>query len=411
MPNKAMLPIGALSVATAIRERGDDVTVFDGVFTTNWLDELSTLCTNRWDEILVAVHTVRNIPAARLAIACVRAKLGSSVHITVGGNVTTDLNIDHLRRLGLEIDKVVTGFGVRGSVVPALDLIDDATHAKYLEASAGKYPIVAFNYGCAYRCKYCSARMDSPLQERNFETTHEEIERARDRGYASLWCVDNLALYDERKALRLDRHLLGRNMRWSGMTRHEDVLRAKELAQFCALDELAMGVETITPRVLSVLKRGASKAYADRLAEAFAALHQAGIPSNAFVMLDVPGTSEEDFARTYQFLCEAHVETVSWSFYNPPPALGLFGRNIRPQDYGFYAWPLGCSDVPQQRVVQQAMLLSGVWWSEWRPEQEPYWEENGTFGVKFKKTNISQGANDRSPTGDLWEIWQQEEGA
>ena len=168
-----------------------------------------------------------------------------------------------------------------------------------------------------------------------------------------------------------------------------------------------MGVETVSEPLLKVLNRGVKKGYCQILAEAFRRINKSGrMKTNAFVILDLPGSTEEDFWQLYELLEMVNPGTVSWSFYNPPVQTA-----DKPEAMGFYRWPLGYSRVSPQRVVQEAMLLSGTWWDKFTlNKSRPFFEDNDVFGANFLEARIIQETTARSPIGDIWETWQLEEG-
>ena len=167
-----------------------------------------------------------------------------------------------------------------------------------------------------------------------------------------------------------------------------------------------MGVETVSGSLLKALNRGVKKGYRQTLAEAFRRINKSGrTKTNAFVILDIPGSTEADFWQLYKLLKTVNPGTVSWSFYNPP-AKAVLDRTRRPEDMGFYRWPLGYSQERQYRIVQQAMILSGTWWDKWTPNLvDPFFETETAFGVNFLEGRIVQEKSARDATGDIWHVW------
>ncbi|MDP2630993.1 MAG: radical SAM protein [Candidatus Uhrbacteria bacterium] len=429
LPAKAMLPQGPLLVAGLLRERGHEASVVDMVFTTDW--ERVLLGLERPDALLFSCHTARNIPVCAQVLKVLQEVWGELPHTVLGGNVCLELGRDDVASLGLAVDAVVRGFAhgddvlraIEGRVggdiwpekpdgnlsIPALDLLSEEVHAEYLKASGGKYPMIAFGVGCHWSCAYCAAKMGNSFLPRPLERVVEEVSKAKALGYGAIWCVDNIIFTHPDLAVAFDREVARQGMYWSGMTRAELVCRLPEgfLEGLTALKEIAMGVEAISSQVLADLGRGGNR-YAADLRKAFHRINAAGIASNGFVILDLPGSSEDDFRQLYDFLEELAPSTVSWSFYNPP-AREFVGGQVRPAEMGFYRWPLGHSAVPPERVVQQAMLLSGRFWSGWTPDrQNPFWQSGDEFGANFLEGKILQEKRARSPEGNLWEIWEME---
>lgn len=429
LPNKAMLPVGPLVVAGQLQERGHEVEVLDLVFEEEWRQALPASVP---DVLLLSCHTMRNIPCCTAVLGELSHIWGKKLRTVLGGNIAFDIGISDLARLGrLEVDAVIRGFahgadvlqaienGMKGDIypdkkmitgnlpAPALDLLSSAAHAQYLRASGGQFPLDSFGLGCQWNCAYCSSKGKLGWIPRS-NLVAEQISKAKQLGYSEIWCVDNLLFTDLAATFEFNRMVSEQGMRWSGMTRAELVCKLPEgfLGQLTSLREVAMGVESVSPSLFSILRRGQTQDYRHILSEAFARVNAAGITSNAFVILDLPGMTDKDFWALCDFLSQIHPGTISWSFYNPPAQQVVEGK-FQPVDTGFYRWPLGFSAVSPERVVQWAMILSGRWWCGWTPKSQFFWQEDEEFGVDFLECRLLQERTARSPVGDLWEIWKE----
>ncbi len=424
-PSKAMLPVGPLAIAAALLERGYQVRVIDLVFSGGrWREWLNGVGAN--DHVLLSCHTVRNISSCQALLAELRAH-GFRGHVTLGGNACVELGQAEFARLGLDVDSVIRGYGhglmdeiiarITGDVwstpeqvavalpPPATDLLDEETRQHYLMASGRRYPLVGHGFGCAWSCEYCSAKMGAGWISRPLSEVIEEVKLAKRLGYVQLWCTDNLILVNPERTIMFDQMVVEADLTWSGMDRAEEVVQRREvLSRLQGLASLALGIETTSRHQLTVFGRNARP---DTYPVAFELAKQAKIQTVAFVILDCPQTDEVDFWRLYSYLRDKLQPTsVSWSFYNPLPIDGLFQRKINTTDYGFYRWPYGCSPVFPDLVVQEAMLLSGVWWKGWHlNESDPFFGDDNEFGVNFEEGQVFQARTARSPIGDIWEIW------
>jgi hypothetical protein len=434
LPNKAMLPNGPLMVASLLRGKGCRLQATDLVFRRNWKDYLPS---TQPETVLLSCHTVRNIPACIAVLDEMRRGwTHNKTNVVLGGNVCLDFGVEQFSKMGLEADAVIRGWGHSPDVVenimsgykgdiwpkeysalplPDTDLIPANIHQSYWSGSEFRYSMYGFVTGCRwYRScgvTYCKADMDSPLRERPMDDSVRELDLAKALGYREIWCVDNLLFTNPELAIRFDREVAERGMVWAGMTRPELVCKLSTdfFSQFKALREVAMGVETASELLLQVLQRGAKANYQQTIAEAFAKVHSGKIATNAFVMLDLPGSTESDFWQLYELLKSICPKTISWSFYNPQSQTVLGGQH-QPEQMGFYRWPLGYSQVMLQRTVQQAMILSGTWWDGLvLDERDTFFEDDEVFGVNFLETQLFQGKTARSPIGDLWEAWRTDE--
>lgn len=423
-PNKAMVPTGPLMMATLLREGGHEVIVKDLTFTPNWQEEILGL--QKPDVVLLSCHTVRNIESCKAVLICLNEAWNKLPYSVLGGNSCLELGTGDFRKRGIEVDAVVRGFGHDDSIIdgiisktpgdlsstcispslplPSLDLLDAPTHKSYLRASDGKYPIYGHGIGCKWRCKYCSANMATGWQARSTKEVEIEVEMAVQYGYNHLWCVDNLLLLDEQTA-GFDRIARKHKMTWSGMTRSEIVVKnASIFAKLNALTEMALGVEAVEEKTLSDLRRGRLKSYTRTVRDAFGVLEQANVKSTAFIILDLPETADAQFWNLLEFLNELRPSSVSWAFYVPP------AEEADPKQHGFYNWPLGMSKLSAKKVVQQAMVISAVYWLGWQLESyRPFFTNGNSFGIRCKEGNIFQQKDTKSPIGDIWEVWYQNE--
>jgi len=429
LPHKAMLPTGPLMVAAALRDRGHEIEAADMVFEKDWQTKLPQTAP---DILLVSCHTARNIPVCTVVLEYLQRKWRGKPYTVLGGNIGVTLGQRDLQQLGLNVDAVLRGFAADDKVInrierkkegdirtrtkyfdrlalPALDLLPENIHARYRQASANRYPLYAFATGCYWSCDYCSAKMGEPLVPRPWDHVLKEVSLAKQHGYKEIWCVDNLILTDWHRCSKFDSMLAQQEMQWSGMTRAEviSMLPQGALDGLCALREIAIGVESVNLETLSRLNRGPEGSYEAKNRKAFGRIRDSKIASNAFVILDLPNSDEADFWNLYEFMLHVRPGTVSWSFYNPPPSAIAAGR-VKAADMGFYRWPLGYSQVPPQKIVQQAMLLSGQYWSGLTPKlTDLFWETAEEFGVNFLECSVLQKKIDRSPIGNLWEVWKE----
>lgn len=440
-PNKAMLPVGPLVVAGQLRDRGHEVKVPDLVFEEEWWQALPL---SPPDILLLSCHTVRNIPCCAAILDELVKMWSMRPHTILGGNVCLEFGIADFHRLGLQTNAVIRGFGhtldvleaierrhegdiwpkgVHGDIpLPALKLLPLAVHDQYRVASFGKYPMYGFGAGCHWyrQCgeTHCRADMDSPWLPRSVDLVVQEFRLAKQYGYHEAWFVDNLLFTSLDAALAVDRAAAELGLCWSGMTRVELICKLPKgfLQEFNALTDVAMGVEAVSEDILQAIARSTKR---HQILQAFRMVREAGKSATAFVILDLPKSTDQDFWRLMEFLEDLDQQVVtldhksfhvSMSFYNPPAREVVEGR-IQPANMGFYRWPLGYSAVSPTRAVQHAMFLFGRWWKTpgWTPNyRNPFFETDTEFGVNFLEGRILQEKSARDPAGDLPEIWQEE---
>ncbi|MFA6255345.1 MAG: radical SAM protein [Patescibacteria group bacterium] len=435
IPAKAMLPVGILAIASGLKQLGCEVQVCDLVFTPNWQTKLASALKQQFDVFLLCCPSARNIPAVKLVASVLRSKFGST-RIVLGGNLCVQFGCKDFRKLGIEVNAVVRGYGhgvlpavfrTEGDIqpsevpaelpLPALELLDRKTHRLYHHACGGQYPIIGpGGFGCRFRCRYCQAHMGTPLVFRNNRSIAEEIQQAKQFGYTHLWCVDNCCLASYKSAKEFDSLVASQKLTWSGMTRPEDVVNlgknsvdvSQRLQALSALTEIAIGVESVSKLALKRWHRTSSSSSIQKALSYILATNR--IKATAFVILDAPGSTEEDFWQLREFLATTKPSTISWTFCNPSPQEILSGER-KAEEYGFYHWPFGLSEVSPARVAQHAMILSGESWCGWQVARDnPYFENSRYIGVNFKNSiRLFQAKTARATTGNLWEAWHEEE--
>lgn len=436
LPHKAMLPVGPLMIAGQLRNRGHDVSVLDLVFKEEWWRDLPEQVP---DMVLLSCHTLRNIYPCLIVKDKLLKLWGKAPYVVWGGNGCLELAADYFYSPEHpKADAVIRGFGHQSEVLsaierkqrgdiwsnqvselplPATNLLSTDTLSRYQKFSGNRYPMYGFGTGCYWSCDYCSAKMDLPFQTRNPQAVTAEISLAQQLGYKEIWCVDNLTLINPETTLNFDAEVNRRQMIWRGMTRAEILCQIPHnfLHQLGALREIAIGVESANTKALRTLNRGLIEE--SRICQAFNLIGSAGITSNAFVILglfvhhvEFLQEYEEDFWQLYDLLQKIKTSTVSWSFYNTPV------MKTNPLDYGsdrgFYSWPWSSTDkISPERIVQQAMVISGTWWDKWNINRDdPYYETDSEFGVNFHEGRILQEKSARDAAGDIWCAWQKEGG-
>jgi hypothetical protein len=428
-PHVAMEPTGPLSILGELEKEGREVECLDLSGVKHWRELIPEA---RPEQLLLPIHTVRNIPCGAAVKRECKSKWGTILHTTLGGPGCLELGINELSGLGLEGDLVVQGLGHTPDVlraiatgqagnirvtkpdgnipVPAVRLLSSRKHAWYRKSSHNRYPIYGFGVGCYWYEKcgavHCQADLNSPWLSRARELVMQELLIAKALGYTQVWCVDNLLFTDPELTLWFDNAVHNLGMTWSGMTRVELVCgRARHIiGQFKALTEVAMGVEAVSENLLESLERATSRR---QMLEAFRLLTKAGIRTTAFVILDIPRSTEQDFWVMDKFLVSLKPWSVSPSFYNPTPK-EMIAFGINPANMGFTRWPVGMSPVDPVRVVQQFMLLYGRWWKHpgWTPDLDnPFFRTHKEFGVNFLEGQILQENGDRDPSGTIYNVW------
>lgn len=175
--------------------------------------------------------------------------------------------------------------------------------------------------GCPHRCTFCSSAtiFGRKARYRNPESIISEIEKD-----TTAWNTRNVMFMDDTFTLKRQ-HVIdvcnallktGKKIRWGCFSRAgvpEDVLTLMRDAG-CHL--IGFGVESGSPRILERLKKNITISAVE---ESLAMCRKLGIRSKAFIMLGVPGETEEDFQMTVDLCLRARPDYLTVSIFAPLP--------------------------------------------------------------------------------------------
>ena len=160
--------------------------------------------------------------------------------------------------------------------------------------------------GCKYRCSFCqvSTTWKYPrLHSAEYvcgeiETVHKQF------GIHTFGIVDDLFISDTQRIEDIVRLLEKRNMLGKvgfAVNGRANLMTADlcDLLKRMGVREIAMGLESMSPRILSILK---DRATVEDNKRAVDVIHKAGLKTGGLFMIGTPTETEEDMARTYQYV-------------------------------------------------------------------------------------------------------------
>ncbi len=335
-------PLGLCSIAATLRAGGFGVSIFDGQFERGWPGCLLRKVEEESPALVGILTTTPALPVVKHLVSELRAlreRTGAAFKIAAGGpHISCDPDI--APELGADFG--VIGDGEEPTLALMEILSTESTDYKNapgllwtengnLRRNPPSPPGAMMNYpiparellnrdkyynpffpapttsalaarGCPFECSFCCrSHAMGVYRARPVDAFLEEIRRVQEQGYGFVSIVDETFTYDSARAAAIAEGLLalGPKFKWSCQTR-ADTADAKTLALLrrAGCINMSFGVEAGDPAV-----RGrAQKSISDNVFQrAFSLCREAGISTNAFIMIGNPGEGEAEIERSLEF--------------------------------------------------------------------------------------------------------------
>ncbi len=397
-------PLGLLSIASYLAERGHNTKVFDfNAYPGELRGFRNVLLRERPDFLGISCTTSTFSGGIVLAQTAREALPG--IRVVLGGPHVSALKEAIIDNYPV-IDAVVVGEGEKtfhalvskglGSAPEIAGLVyrNSAGRSEFtgyrrdrLELDALPFPAyntlqgfpahyspTIFNYprtpgasiissrGCPYACSYC----DRSVFRRSFRYNSAEYLYAhmehlrRDYGIRHLTFYDDQFTFNRERVVRLCRKLmrapLGMTFNCAVRAEHVDA-ELLRLMRKAGCWMVSVGIETGDPGLLA---RHRSKADLPMLAECIRQIKSAGIRAKGLLMMGLPGETEESIRRTRRFVFSLPLDDLNMTKFTPFPgsplyenahALGTFDEDWDRMDcMSFQFVPEGLSHERMQRL-------------------------------------------------------------
>ncbi len=203
---------------------------------------------------------------------------------------------------------------------------------------------VIFSRGCPGNCHFCANKKLNfgPVRYRSPELITAEIEYLKKE-----YCIEALVLRDElsiplkpKIARPLLEAIRKTDDKWRAMTRangvHPDMVK---LGYESGCTDIAMGLESVSSRVLEVINKGIDP---DRAGEYIKLLQKTGIGVRLNLIMGLPGEPDDIVRQTLKFIDDTSPVSVMLSILCPMPGSemfenpGNFGIEIDTEDWDKY---------------------------------------------------------------------------
>jgi anaerobic magnesium-protoporphyrin IX monomethyl ester cyclase len=400
--NNVFPPLGLLYVASALRDAGHQVTVFDEDPRTR-LDLSARVAALRPELVGLSFMTMCWDRARDLA-QDLRARLPDAWLIAGGPHPTaeplatvTDFELDAVVvgegevtavELALALESgaslvAVPGVVTRDGAGPDRVFIDDLDqlsfpardllgHEPYLRPpglirgyASSRIASMLAGRGCVFKCTFCEShrQLGTRVRIRSVANVMAELELLveRDRIRGMYW-VDDVFTHHREWLLELCDALVAKDwdLKWGCQARVTAVdgalLRAMKRAGCVQVD---FGVESGSDRVLKSMHKGITSA---AVVDAFAMTKAVGLRTGASFIIGSPGETEEDLAATAALADRIRSDWTVFFYSTPYPGSDL-GRTARTHDEAWPEWgedwnnrvgpvPIAQGSLPREILVQ-----------------------------------------------------------
>ena len=226
---------------------------------------------------------------------------------------------------------------------PDRDLIDIKSYKYYLDGRLTT--TVVTSRGCPYGCNFCANNAwGKSLRMRSPGNVADEVGMLKDKyGYGSFMFFDDTMTVNKRRMAEICGLLKTLKIIYRCFIRSDTVDGAilKDMRDSGCV-EVGMGMESGSERILKIVNKGET---VRKNMEAVKLCHKAGIRVKGFLIIGLPGESEESVRETADFLEEAKLDDLDISIFTPYPGSYIYKNkekfDIKFKDDYEHAWYKG----------------------------------------------------------------------
>lgn len=346
---RAFPPLGLLAVGAGLKQRGHDVTVFDGE-----MDELPLDF-----EYYGFGPTSPEYPHALDCMQRIR-EVSPNARIIIGGPHAI---LNHLNVIHDGWDCIVVGdgeyaaedafLGHRSLIFAEPRPLDEYPIPDRTLVNLRKYHFKLRNHpattvmgsrGCPNRCGFC-AKNETRVRLRSAPKLIEEIKVLESMGWDALAFPEDIFILNKARTVAVCDYLRQQGIIWRCLVRADLVVKygldfLRMMAASGCLG-VGLGVESGSDRILKIIHKGET---VETMRRAISMLNQAGLHVKAFFIVGLPGENEETLAETDKFLREVNLNDIDIKIFQPYPGSPIFDHkeqydidwDAAPLEYTFY---------------------------------------------------------------------------
>ncbi|HPQ39388.1 MAG TPA: radical SAM protein [bacterium] len=225
--------------------------------------------------------------------------------------------------------------------------------------------------GCPFQCIFCSARFISGYKYRYHspERVLEEVDLLVNKYNArQIAVLDDNFVVDRQRTVDICEGLLRRGIHkkvvWTTAARADQVdYELMKLMKEAGFQLISFGVETGSPRLLKMIKKGETM---DQIARAVEDAHRARLKVRGTLILGLPGETREESRATIDWAKKLRLDFAKFSLATPYPGTVLYDiavkQGMRTDDWSHFSSMAGFADydpvfVPEGRDAREMARL------------------------------------------------------
>jgi len=337
-------PLGLMTVASVLQDRGWEVTLVDlnkDKLPESYFYGISITTPDFFEAIRIKDQIKAKNPDAMVAVGGPHATLCSAectkhFDVVCSGDFASVAHFDYLCKTPV----IVAGQSSKehfDRYHPDRDIIDCWDYDFRVNGIRATTMVTA--HSCVWRkCAFC-CRYQMPYDRVRLHSVRwveEEIAEIADKGFRSIQIYDDECLTFRKRDEQIVRLFPEYGIEaWRCFLRADYCLRNKDLVRLAAkngLKEVLIGIESGSERILRIIEKGTTP---EMNLEAIKFLHSLKVSVKASMIISLPGESPETLRETWKWLkkAEPYIETFDFTIFIPMPGSKIYRS---PDKYDIY---------------------------------------------------------------------------
>lgn len=288
-------PLGVLSVGTALRASGVDVTILDTHVEEDWRDKLVKLLTERYFDWVGLSVLIGKFMANADEITQMVRKYSPRSQVVWGGVMCSVMGREIREEYGPDM---VVGGGIGRLGAPDWGMLRD----RFNYEQTPYYHMIMTSVGCPYGCTFCYKHsISSKVQYRSVESVCNEMDYIHHATGGRVFAIgDDNFLTNKSRALAILAHCREKGYYLEEVIGHINSL-SDELIDAMAgiVQTFIFSVETVNPRLQKLIRKSVDL---EAVPEKLAKLRSVGIVANVSFMVGLPEETEADRVANWQYM-------------------------------------------------------------------------------------------------------------
>ncbi|MCI5144427.1 MAG: radical SAM protein, partial [Candidatus Electrothrix sp. AR3] len=231
---------------------------------------------------------------------------------------------------------------------------------RYFEAGSSEKTITMMtSRGCPNQCIYCAEPVlyGKKFRSRSAANVVDEMRYLRDQ-----YKIDHVVFYDSTfnhdkdRVKQICKQIIKESIgiTWRARVRADKLDQEMvELMKLSGCEELSLGVETGSERILTILKKNETK---EEIKNAFELIREQNLWCSGYFMFGIPGETVSDMQETIDFAIELNPDWALFSAATPFPGTELFDmveKDLINTDLGNYKFNFNKSIISYDKISNE----------------------------------------------------------